>query len=36
MFAWQGKILTVNLTEGKFATKPLGKEMAFNFLGGRG
>ena len=33
---WVGKILRVNLTEGKIKTQDLSKDLALNFIGGRG
>lgn len=36
MFGWSGKILRVNLSRGKIAEGPLNKNLAANFMGGRG
>lgn len=36
MFAWTGKILRVNLTDGTVAAEPLNKEYAEKFIGARG
>ncbi|MCP4418381.1 MAG: aldehyde ferredoxin oxidoreductase family protein [Chloroflexi bacterium] len=36
MQGWAGKILDINLTDGSIETRPLDKEMARLFLGGRG
>jgi len=36
MQGWAGKILDINLTDGSMETRPLDKEMARLFLGGRG
>jgi aldehyde:ferredoxin oxidoreductase len=36
MFAYAGKILRVNLTNGKVSTEPLSEEMAKSYIGGIG
>lgn len=36
MFGWAGKILKVDLSREKIIEEPLGKDLAANFLGGRG
>ena len=36
MQGWAGKILDINLTDGRINTLPLDKDMARLFLGGRG
>ena len=35
-FGWAGTILKVDLSRGKIVKQPLSKELAYNFLGGRG
>jgi aldehyde:ferredoxin oxidoreductase len=35
-YGWAGTILRVGLTDEKIVKKPLTKELAYNFLGGRG
>lgn len=33
---WMGKILKIDLTSGESIQEPLGEELAYNYLGGRG
>lgn len=35
-FGWAGTILRIDLTKEKIIKQPLNKELAYNFLGGRG
>ena len=36
MYGWMGKVLRVNLTNGKISKEDLSPEVAKNFIGGRG
>ena len=35
-YGWAGKVLDVNLSEGRIEKKPLDEKLALNFIGGRG
>ena len=36
MYGWMGKVIRVNLTDGKITKEPLEEELAHKYVGGRG